>query len=158
MANGFTSLLVYPTWVDCTISDDPVTRFKLLRGAGNYDRLGDLVMDENADHWPVSQTGRQRRELTLLGSGDGLDSNGALAYMHRHILHRPTIADGLVFGALHPRLFVNSPIVVLAEQMPSFGGAPHVLVLSTSSGRRQLSAEPFDAVLEGQPRFLACIN
>lgn len=149
-------LQVYRTIVDCTVSDDPVERFKMLRDAGNYDWTSDLVKDKQAHHWPIQKTDRQERELVLVHLDRRASSKDALAYMRQHGLKRPTIADGLAFGAQHGELQRQFPIVILSEQMPVFSGCRRVLVLLGDGGDRDLGVDYFVYDWSRDFRFLAC--
>ena len=152
----FLDLQVYRTIVDCTISGDPVERFRKLRNAGNYDWTNDFVKDNHARHWAINQTARQERELVLVRLDRRASSDEALAYMRQNNLNRPTVADGLAFGVQHPEQQCRFPIAVLAEQRPVFDGRRRVLVLFSNRGNRVLGATRFDDWWPDYCDFLAC--
>ncbi|MDD9951840.1 MAG: hypothetical protein OXT67_09770 [Zetaproteobacteria bacterium] len=147
---------VYRIIVDCTVSDDPVERFKMLRDAGGYDWTSDLVKDKQAHHWAIAQSDCQERELVLVHLDRTASSEDVLRYMRQHDLKRPTVADGLAFGAQHGHLQCQFPIVVLSEQMPVFDGRQRLLALNRYGDCRGLYVSYFDDNWRRYYRFLAC--
>ena len=149
-------LKIYPTVVDCTVSDDPVERFRMMRDAGNHDWMSDMVKDDYMGHWSIKEEERHERELVLVHLNYTASSEDALRYMREYDLKRPTIADGLAFGTQHPELQRQFPIIVLSEQIPVFDGRRRVLVLYGSGYNRDLYVYCFGDGWSGDCRFLAC--
>lgn len=119
--------------------------------AGHYGYAHSCV---TSDNFPVRSSGGKRvREIVLLELDREVSSGEAIAEAGRRGLERPVYEDALHFGAEHPEVQRERPIVFLHEPWFGFFGRWDVLCLWTNAGRRELGLEGFDDSWSPSYRF-----
>ena len=68
-------------------------------------------------------------------------------------LGRPTYEDALRFGAAHPTVQEEHPVVFLHDPWVGYFGRRDVLCLWSNAGRRELGLEGFDDTWDSRYRF-----
>jgi len=117
--------------------------------AGGYGYAHSCVTSEN---FPV----RGRADaiaLVLLGFEREVTAAEALAEAAGLGLGRPTYEDALRFGAAHPTVQEEHPVVFLHDPWVGFFGRRDVLCLWSNAGRRELGLEGFDDTWDSRYRF-----
>lgn len=118
--------------------------------AGHYGYAHSCV---TSDNFPVRRFHPTAREIAVLEFGGDVTSDEALTEAARRGLERPTPEDALCFGAQHPEVQREGPVVFLHEPWFGFFGRRDVLCLWTNAGRRELGLEGFDDLWSGEYRF-----
>lgn len=119
--------------------------------AGRYAYAHSCVTSENFPVRPIG--GTRTRELVLLELGGDLSSEEVIAEAHRLGLERPMYEDALHFGARHPDVQRDGPVVFLHDPWFGFFGRRDVLCLWSNAGRRELGLEGFDERWSANHRF-----
>jgi GNAT superfamily N-acetyltransferase len=140
----------------------PARRYRITRGgprateqlveAGGYGYAHSCVTSEN---FPVRAGAEPPRlvEIVLLGFDHEVGAAEALAEAARLGLERPTYEDALCFGAEHPGVQEEHPVVFLHDPWVGFFGRRDVLCLWSNAGRRELGLEGFDDRWSPRHRF-----
>ena len=118
---------------------------------GRYGYAHSAVIAEN---FPVSRAVIPRtREIVLIALAREATASEALVEAARRNLAAPTYDDALHFGAAHPEIQRDGPVVFLHEPWLGYFGRRDVLVLWCNAGRRELGLEGFDEVFGAAHRF-----
>jgi hypothetical protein len=132
-----------------TVADGRSTE-DLVSTAG-YGYAHSCVTSEN---FPARQLGGARdREVVLLEFAAPLASHQAIAAAERLGLGRPTYEDALSFGATHPDVQRECPVVFLHDPWFGISGRRDVICLWSNLGRRELGLEGFDEQWTSGHRF-----
>ena len=138
------------------------TRYRLPRGAGRstealveaggYGYAHSCVTSEN---FPVrgGQDGADPIDVVLLAFQRDITAAEALAEAAGLGLGRPTYEDALHFGAAHPTVQEEHPVVFLHDPWFGYFGRRDVLCLWSNAGRRELGLEGFDDTWDSRYRF-----
>ncbi len=119
--------------------------------AGRYDYAHSCV---TSDNFPARTGGAPRvREIVLLEFDRDVTSAEVLAEAASRGLGIPAYEDALCFGAEHPDVQRERPVVFLHDPWVGFFGRRDVLCLWSNAGRRELGLEGFDDVFGRQYRF-----
>ncbi|MEX2223066.1 MAG: hypothetical protein WEG40_14840 [Candidatus Rokuibacteriota bacterium] len=124
------------------IRDGPRSTEQLVE-AGGYGYAHSCVTSENFPTG-VAPAGPRVSEIVLLGFDRDVSAAEALAEAARRRLQPPTYEDALHFGAAHPEVQREHPIVFLHDPWVGFFGRRDVLCLWSNAGRRELGLEGFD--------------
>lgn len=126
-----------------TVGDGRST--EALVAAGAYGYAHSCVISENFPAGPAAGSGPAggTRDLVLLEFDRPLDSGDAIARAAGLGLARPTWEDALRFGAEHPEVQRERPVVFLHQPWLGYFGRWDVLCLWTNAGRRELGLEDF---------------
>ena len=132
--------------------DRPVAGYRIVIGdgrstdelveAGDYAYAHSCVTSDNFPARPFA--GQQAREIVLLEFNREVTTEDAIAEAARLGLERPLYEDALHFGAAHPDVQRERPVVFLHDPWFGFFGRRDVLSLWTNAGRRELGLEGFD--------------
>jgi hypothetical protein len=110
--------------------------------AGKYGYAHSCATSEN---FPARQLARRPvREIVLLEFDRDVTSVEAIAEAGRHGLEQPMYEDALYFGAEHPDVQRERPVVFLHDPWVGYFGRRDVLCLWSNAGRRELGLEGFD--------------
>ena len=119
--------------------------------AGAYGYAHSAVIGEN---FPARHAGGPcERELVLLVFTREMTAPEAMAEAARRRLQAPTYEDALYFGAAHPEVQRQGPIVFLHEPWVGYFGRRDVLCLWDNAGRRELGLDGFDDTWPPGVRF-----
>ena len=119
--------------------------------AGRYGYAHSCVTSES---FPARRGGAgQLREIVLLDFDREVSSGEVLAHAAGLGLERPTYEDALAFGAEHPDVQREGPVVFLHDPWVGFFGRRDVLCLWENAGRRELGLEGFDDPWRPTHRF-----
>ena len=122
-----------------------------LVAAGGYAYAHSCV---TSDNFPARQfNGKRERELVLIQFDREVTSGDAIAEAARLGLERPVYEDALSFGAEHPDVQRERPVVFLHDPWFGFFGRRDVVSLWTNAGRRELGLEGFDEPWHAGWRF-----
>jgi putative acetyltransferase len=139
----------------------PGSRYRLTRGrvgstehlveAGAYGYAHSCV---TSDNFPVRSAARPPAcDVVLLAFEREVTAGEVLAEAARLGLERPSYEDALHFGAEHPAVQREHPVVFLHEPWVGFFGRRDVLCLWSNAGRRELGLEGFDDAWTAVHRF-----
>jgi hypothetical protein len=139
----------------------PVSRYRLTRArvgstedlveAGGYGYAHSCVTSEN---FPLrSATGARPGDVVLLAFDRPVTAGEVLAEAARLGLERPSYEDALHFGAEHPAVQGEHPVVFLHDPWVGYFGRRDVLCLWSNAGRRELGLEGFDDAWSSAHRF-----
>jgi GNAT superfamily N-acetyltransferase len=140
----------------------PAIRYRLTRSrvgatealveAGAYGYAHSCVTSEN---FPVRarRADEPARDVVLLAFGRVVAAGEVLAEAARLGLGRPSYEDALHFGAEHPAVQREHPVVFLHEPWVGYFGRRDVLCLWANAGRRELGLEGFDDTWSPAHRF-----
>ncbi|HEY7075127.1 MAG TPA: GNAT family N-acetyltransferase [Solirubrobacteraceae bacterium] len=139
----------------------PGSRYRLTRGrvgsteqlveAGGYGYAHSCVTSEN---FPVrSIASAPPGDVVLLAFDRPVNAGEVLTEAARLGLDRPSYEDALHFGAEHPAVQREHPVVFLHEPWVGFFGRRDVLCLWSNAGRRELGLEGFDDAWSPAHRF-----
>jgi hypothetical protein len=107
-----------------------------------------------SDNFPARHSGGPRqRDIVLVDFGREITSAEALGQAALLGLERPDYEDALYFGAQHPHVRTERPIVFLHDPWVGFFGRRDVICLWTNAGRRELGLEGFDDRWSAAHRF-----
>src|SRR4029453_5377598 len=138
------------------------SRYRLARGcvgsteqlveAGAYGYAHSCGASEN---FPVrgDPSATPASEIVLLAFDREITAGEVLAEAARLGLERPTYEDALHFGAEHPAVQREHPVVFLHDPWVGFFGRRDVLCLWSNAGRRELGLEGFDDTWGSAHRF-----
>ncbi|MEZ4156389.1 MAG: hypothetical protein R3B52_00215 [Candidatus Paceibacterota bacterium] len=115
--------------------------FDSLVAAGHYGSKGDWVTGEQ---FPVRPSQPGERQLVLLHFARVVSSENAIDEAAKQGLERPTYEDALRFGAQHPEVQCQFPVVFLHEPLPDAYDGPSVLCLDCRASGRDLDYRWFD--------------
>ncbi len=122
-----------------------------LVAAGGYGYAHSCVSSEN---FPARRLDAEPvRELVLLEFGREVTSGEVLTRAAALGLERPLYEDALYFGAQHPDVQRDRPVVFLHDPWVGFFGRRDVLCLWCNAGRRELGLEGFDDPWSAAYRF-----
>jgi hypothetical protein len=93
------------------------------------------------------------REVVLLEFAQSVTSEEAVGEAIRLGLERPIYEDALAFGAAHPAVQVERPVVFLHDPWFGFFGRRDVISLWCNAGRRELGLEGFEGPWTTDWRF-----
>jgi hypothetical protein len=113
-----------------------------LVAAGRYAYAHSCVTSENFPVRPLG--GDAAREVVLLAFDHEPTSEEVIAEATRRGLERPVYEDALHFGAQHPDVQLERPVVFLHDPWFGFFGRRDVLCLWSNAGRREIGLEGFD--------------
>ena len=125
--------------------------FESLVAAGKYDWKNDFVTKKR---FPIRDSLVIKRDLVILHFGRDISSEDAIKEAAKQGLERPTYEDCLRFGAQHPDVQRQFPVVFLHEPVRDDGGGPGVLCLDGSGSGRGLSCGWFGGGWGGDCRFV----
>jgi hypothetical protein len=125
--------------------------FDGLVAAGKYDWKCDWV---NGGRFPVRQSAPGERKLVVLHFGRDISPEDAIKEAERQGLERPTHEDCLRFGAQHPEVQRQFPVVFLHEPVRDDLGFPRVLCLNRRGSERILDFGWFGNGWRGGCRFV----
>ncbi|MEK7612493.1 MAG: hypothetical protein AAB407_04080 [Patescibacteria group bacterium] len=108
--------------------------FDSLVAAGNYEWKAPWI---TAERFPVRSTLADERKLVLLHFNRQISSENAINEAENQGLTRPTYEDALRFGAQHPEVQREFPIIFLHEPVRGDDGRPSVLCLDRLLGARR---------------------
>jgi hypothetical protein len=110
--------------------------------AGKYGYAHSCVSSEN---FPARRLGARRvREIVLLEFDHDVTTQDIMTRAARLGLEPPTYEDALHFGAEHPDVQRERPVVFLHDPWLGFFGRRDVLCLWSNAGRRELGLDGFD--------------
>ena len=92
-------------------------------------------------------------EIVLVAFDRDVTAAEALAEAARLGLERPSYEDALYFGAEHPAVQQEHPVIFLHDPWFGFFGRRDVLCLWSNAGRRELGLEGFDDTWSPRHRF-----
>jgi len=120
--------------------------------AGGYGYVHASVTSEN---FPVrgGRGGADAIDVVLLAFERNVTAAEALAEAAGLGLGRPTYEDALRFGAAHPTVQEEHPVVFLHDPWVGYFGRRDVLCLWSNAGRRELGLEGFDDTWDSRYRF-----
>ena len=119
--------------------------------AGHYDRVND---DITAEHFPIRGGGTAELEAQLVHLNRLMESEDVLKELDKNDLWPGTIPELLAFGAKHPELQRQFPIIPLGSVWQDHDGRPRVPSLSSGPGKRVLFLNSGSEFHDGC-RFLA---
>ena len=119
--------------------------------AGKYDWKNDWITGKR---FPVRPSQSGERKLVILHFGRYISSKDAIKEAEKQGLERPTYEDCFRFGAQHPEVQRQFPLVFLHEPVRGGSGDPHVLYLDRSGSRRRLSCYWFGSGWHDVYRFV----
>ncbi len=124
--------------------------FDSLVAAGKYDWKYDGI---TAERFPVRPAPVGERKLVVLHFGRDISSQDAIAEAAKQGLERPIYEDCLRFGAQHPEVQRQFPVVFLHECV-EVGGYPFVLCLRRYDSKRLLGCNWFGGDWDDGYRFV----
>jgi len=110
--------------------------------AGGYGYAHSCVTSENFPARPPARRGP--RDIVLLAFDGETGAAAALAGAAALGLERPLYEDALRFGAAHPDVQRQAPLVFLHDPWFGYFGRRDVLTLWDNAGRRELGLDGFD--------------
>ena len=110
--------------------------------AGRYGYAHSCVNSENFPARPLARRGV--RDIVLLAFDREVDAACALDAAAALGLERPLYEDALHFGAAHPEVQRQAPLVFLHDPWFGYFGRRDVLTLWDNAGRRELGLDGFD--------------
>lgn len=122
-----------------------------LVAAGGYGYAHSAVVSEN---FPVRFASAETlRDIALVHFDRAVTTEEALAEAAPRGFVPPTYEDALCFGAQHPGVQCNGPVVFLHDPWVGYFGRRDVLCLWWNAGRRELGLEDFDTPWGTDCRF-----
>ncbi len=123
--------------------------------AGGYGYAHSCVTSEN---FPVRAKAQGHgdeasRDIVLVAFDRDVTAAEALAEAAGLGLERPSYEDALYFGAAHPAVQLEHPVIFLHDPWFGFFGRRDVLCLWSNAGRRELGLEGFDDTWDRRYRF-----
>lgn len=125
--------------------------FDILIAAGNYGWRRDWI---TAKRFPVRKSEAGERKLVVLYFNRLISSEDVIKEALAQGLERPSYEDCLRFGAQHPDLQRQFPLVFLHEPVRDASGGPDVLCLNRRDGERRLNGDWFDDGWSDSCRFV----
>ena len=122
----------YPVTVDYTQT------LEQMIAAGRYDKQN---RDITQEHFPLQGSGQIEVELHLVHLNRDASTDSVLAELDRRGLRPATLAELLAFGAKHPNLQKEFPIIALGSVWRHWGGSRGVACLAGWGGERSLSLD-----------------
>lgn len=119
--------------------------------AGKYDYANP---DITAAHFPISGSGTVETETVLVHFGRSMNNEAVLAELERRNLEPAKIEEGLAFGAKHPDVQREFPVVCLGSVWQCHG-LLYVAVLDLDGTGRRLALNDCDVRWAGDCRFAA---